>query len=62
MYFCIKSSMGAQGEVGHYKSALNPPPPPVVYSTDHSKRGRTGGRDTGIRGAGDEGSGGGGRG
>ena len=40
MYFCIKSSMGTQGEVGLSPS---PPPrpahpqPPVVYSTDRSK-------------------------
>ena len=37
MYFCIKSSIGADGEVGRLascKSALNSP---VVYSTDRSK-------------------------
>ena len=34
MYFCIKSSIGTQGEVGSCKSALNPP---VVCSTDRSK-------------------------
>ena len=34
MYFCIKSSIGTQGEVSSCKSALNPP---VVYSTDRSK-------------------------
>ena len=33
MCFCIKSSIGTQGEVS-CKSALNPP---VVYSTDRSK-------------------------
>ena len=40
LYFCIKSSIGIQGEVGWPQSALNPPPPPptpVVYSTDRSK-------------------------
>ena len=34
MYFCIKSSIGTQGEVGS-KSALTPPL--EVYSTDRSK-------------------------
>ena len=34
MYFCIKSSIGTQGEVICCKSALNPP---VVNSTDRSK-------------------------
>ena len=34
MYFCIKSSIGTQGEVASCKRALNPP---VVYSTDRSK-------------------------
>ena len=38
MYFCIKSSIGTQGEVS-CKSALTPAPtqPPVVCSTDRSK-------------------------
>ena len=34
MYFCIKSSIGTQGEVVSCKSALNPP---VVCSTYRSK-------------------------
>ena len=34
MYFCIRSSIGTQGELASCKSALNPP---VVYSTDRSK-------------------------
>ena len=34
MYFCIKSSIGTQGEVDYCKSALNPW---WFYSTDHSK-------------------------
>ena len=34
MYFCIKSSIGTQGEVTSCKSALNPP---VVCSADRSK-------------------------
>ena len=32
--FCIKSSIGTQGELASCKSVLNPP---VVYSTDRSK-------------------------
>ena len=34
MCFCIKSSIGTQGELASCKSALNRP---VVYSTDRSK-------------------------
>ena len=34
MYFCIKSSIGTQGELVSCKMALNPP---VVCSTDRSK-------------------------
>ena len=34
MYFCIKSSIGTQGEVGQLKRVLNTP---VVYSIDRSK-------------------------
>ena len=34
MYFCIKSSIGTQGEVASCKRALNPP---VVYSTNRFK-------------------------
>ena len=34
MCFCIKSSIGTQGEVSYCKNALNPP---VVCSTDRSK-------------------------
>ena len=34
MCFCIKSSIGTQGELASCKSALNPP---VVYSIDRSK-------------------------
>ena len=34
MYFCIKSSIGTQGEVSHCKSTLNPT---VICSTDRSK-------------------------
>ena len=39
MCFCIKSSIGTQGEVSSCKSALTPPlpHPKVVYSTDRSK-------------------------
>ena len=34
MYFCIKGSIGIQGEVGRVKKAFNPT---VIYSTDRSK-------------------------
>ena len=47
MYFCIKSSIGTQGEVSWLKKCFDtrsapsppppPPPPPMVYSTDRSK-------------------------
>ena len=35
MYFCIKSSIGTQGELASCKSALNPM---LVYSTDVLRR------------------------
>ena len=34
MYFCIKSSIGTQDEVGWLKKCFKPP---VIYSTDRSK-------------------------
>ena len=34
MYFCIKSSIGTQGDLAGCKSALDPK---VAYSTDRSK-------------------------
>ena len=37
MYFCIKSSIETQGEVGWLQKCFNPTPTPVVYSSNRSK-------------------------
>ena len=37
MYFCIKSNIWTQVEVGRLQKYLTPSPSPVVYFTDHSK-------------------------